>query len=46
MKKSLRLGLRVTKEDKDKWAKQATNEGISLSAWLTKLANERISAKI
>lgn len=42
MKKSERLGIRVTQEDKESWQRAAEKAGLSLSQWLTQLANNEV----
>jgi uncharacterized protein (DUF1778 family) len=40
MKKETRLGIRVSEEDKHVWQAAAQAAGLSLSAWLTRIANQ------
>lgn len=39
MKKTTRLGIRVSPEEKQWWQRAANEQGLSLSAWISKVLN-------
>lgn len=45
MKKTTRLGIRVSPEEKQWWQKAANESGMSLSAWISSVLNNSVSQK-